>query len=77
MEHQITDALSVLKYEVNGKKVNVLRPLGEGGFSQVYEVYDKVDGKVFFPSHFISFQLEGKKHLCLENSSSEDPEREK
>ena len=39
---QISDALSVLKYEVNGKKVNVLRPLGEGGYSQVYEVYDKV-----------------------------------
>ena len=39
---QISDALSVLKYEVNGKKVSVLRPLGEGGYSQVYEVYDKV-----------------------------------
>ena len=39
---KISDALSVLKYEVNGKKVNVLRPLGEGGYSQVYEVYDKV-----------------------------------
>lgn len=38
---KISDALSVLKYEVNGKKVNVLRPLGEGGYSQVYEVYDK------------------------------------
>ena len=39
---QISDALSVLKYEVNNKKVNVLRPLGEGGYSQVYEVYDQV-----------------------------------
>lgn len=38
---KITDALTVLKYEVNGKKVTVLRPLGEGGYSQVYEVYDK------------------------------------
>ena len=43
--HKITDALSVLKYEVNGKKVSVLRPLGEGGFSQVYEVYDKVNSR--------------------------------
>ena len=75
--HKITDALSVLKYEVNGKKVNVLRPLGEGGFSQVYEVYDKVEVKVYFPSHFTSIQLEGKKHFCLENSSPKDPEREK
>ena len=39
---QISDALSVLKYRVNGKSVNVLRPIGEGGYSQVYEVYDKV-----------------------------------
>lgn len=31
----------MLKYTVNGKTVNVLRPLGEGGYSQVYEVYDK------------------------------------
>ena len=47
-------------------------------FSQVYEVYDKVyiEGKVDFPSHLTLFQLEGKKHLCLENSSSKDPERE-
>ena len=27
---------------MNNKKVNVLRPLGEGGYSQVYEVYDQV-----------------------------------
>ena len=38
---KITDALTVPKYEVNGKKVTVLRFLGEGGYSQVYEVYDK------------------------------------
>ena len=38
---KITDALTVLKYEVNGKKVTALRLLGEGGYSQVYEVYDQ------------------------------------
>merc|ERR1712012_507730 len=43
---KISDALSVLKYEVNGKKVNVLRPIGEGGYSQVFEVYDK-NKKIF------------------------------
>ena len=40
-EAKISDALSVLKYEINGKKVSVLRPLGDGGYSDVYEVYDK------------------------------------
>ena len=48
---QISDALSVLKYEVNGKKVSVLRPLGEGGYSQVYEVYDKVKRSSIFISN--------------------------
>ena len=43
---KITEALTALKFEVNGKKVTVLRPLGEGGYSQVYEVYDK-DKKIF------------------------------
>ena len=36
---KITEALTALKYEVNGKKVTVLRLLGEGGYSQVYEVF--------------------------------------
>ena len=51
---QISDALSVLKYEVNGKKVNVLRPLGEGGYSQVYEVYDKVRRSSIFRANRLS-----------------------
>merc|ERR1711879_904417 len=51
---KISDALSVLKYEVNGKKVNVLRPLGEGGYSQVYEVYDK--SKTIFALKAVNLQ---------------------
>ena len=37
---KITDALTVLKFVVNGKKYTVLRPLGQGGYSQVFEVYN-------------------------------------
>lgn len=37
---KITDALTTLKFEVNGQKYTVLRPLGQGGFSQVFEVYN-------------------------------------
>ena len=43
---KITEALTALKYEVNGKTVTVLRLLGEGGYSQVYEVYDS-EKKIF------------------------------
>ena len=32
---KITDALTALKFEVNGKKFTALRPLGEGGYSQI------------------------------------------
>ena len=37
---KITDALTALKFVVNGKKYTVLRPLGQGGYSQVFEVYN-------------------------------------
>ena len=37
---KISDALTALKFEVNGRKFTALRPLGEGGYSQVFEVYD-------------------------------------
>ena len=37
---KITDALTALRFMVNGKRYTVLRPLGEGGFSQVFEVYN-------------------------------------
>ena len=43
---KITDALTALKFEVNGKKFTALRPLGEGGYSQIYEVYNS-DKKMF------------------------------
>ena len=37
---KITDALTALKFVVNGKKYTALRPLGQGGYSQVFEVYN-------------------------------------
>ena len=37
---KITDALTALKFEVNGKMYTALKPLGEGGYSQVFEVYN-------------------------------------
>ena len=43
---KITDALTSLKFNINGKGVTVLRPLGEGGYSQVYEVYNQ-EKKIF------------------------------
>ena len=38
--HRLREALSSAKLYVNGKKLTILRPLGEGGYSMVYEVYD-------------------------------------
>lgn len=37
---KIEEALTSAKVYVNGKKFNILRHLGEGGYSNVYEVYD-------------------------------------
>ena len=37
---KITEALNTLKFVVNGNTYTALRPLGEGGYSQVYEVYN-------------------------------------
>ena len=37
---KITDALTTLKFVVNGEKFTALRPLGQGGYSQVFEVYN-------------------------------------
>ena len=37
---KITDALTALRFIVNGKKFTALRPLGQGGYSQVFEVYN-------------------------------------
>ena len=37
---KITDALTALKFVVNGKKYTALRSLGQGGYSQVFEVYN-------------------------------------
>ena len=37
---KVEEALSSAKLYVNGKKLTILRPLGEGGYSMVYEVYD-------------------------------------
>ena len=40
MNAKITDALTALKFEVNGQRITALRMLGEGGYSQVFEVYN-------------------------------------
>ena len=37
---KISSALSTAKFVINGATYTALRPLGEGGYSQVYEVYD-------------------------------------
>ena len=37
---KVQEALSSAKLFVNGRKLTILRPLGEGGYSMVYEVYD-------------------------------------
>ena len=56
---KITEALTILKYEVNGIRVTVLRPLGEGGYSQVYEVYDKE--KKMFALKVVDLSLQSEK----------------
>ncbi len=38
---KITDAFENLKFEVQGKTYTALRTLGEGGYSKVYEVFNK------------------------------------
>ena len=37
---KISEAISSPKFELNGMKYTVLRALGQGGYSQVYEVFD-------------------------------------
>lgn len=43
---KIEDALTSQKVYVNGNKFTILRPLGEGGYSTVYEVYSR-DKKLY------------------------------
>lgn len=43
---KIEDALTSPKIYVNGHKFTILRPLGEGGYSTVYEVYSR-DKKLY------------------------------
>ena len=38
---KVREAFSVIKFELNGRKLQVLRELGEGGYSKVFEVFDE------------------------------------
>ena len=37
---KVREAFSVIKFELKGRKLQVLRELGEGGYSKVFEVFD-------------------------------------